>query len=118
MNGRSSWAHKFAVAFRGLGISICDQSSFWVHLPIAVAVLIIALFLHLETWRWAMLVCMITIVLSAELMNTAIERLCKRLHPEHDEVIGNVLDTAAAAVLVAGLGAAVVGLIVIGDAIL
>jgi diacylglycerol kinase (ATP) len=49
-------------------------------------------------------------VLAAELMNTAIEALADHLHPQHHPRIGVVKDCAAAAVLVAALTAAVVGL--------
>jgi len=114
MDRAKSWQRKYAVAFRGLWISICDQRSFWIHLPIALIVIILAAAMRLEAWRWTALACVITIVLSAELMNTAIERLVKRLHPEVDVQIGDVLDTAAAAVLIAAIGAVCVGVIVLG----
>ena len=106
-----SWYSKFAVAFRGLFLSLRDQASFRVHLPCAATIVALAVYLQLESWRWAILMLCITTVLSAELMNTSIERLVKVLHPEPDQRIGDVLDTAAAAVLVASIGAAVTGII-------
>ncbi|TWU41373.1 Undecaprenol kinase [Novipirellula aureliae] len=118
MDRRKSWQRKYAVAFRGLWISIHDQRSFGIHLSIAAMVLILAATMRLEAWRWAALVCVITLVFSAELMNTAIERLVKRLHPEHDSQIGDALDTAAAAVLVAAIGAVFAGVIVLGPPLL
>ena len=49
-------------------------------------------------------------VFAAEMFNTAIEHLADHLHPETDPHIRIVKDCAAAAVLVAVLGALAVGL--------
>ncbi|WP_442509453.1 diacylglycerol kinase [Novipirellula sp. SH528] len=108
-----TWIMKFAVAFRGLGISFRDQSSLQLHVLAAVTVLSIAAYLKLELWRWAVLVLAITVVIAAELMNTAIERLVRVLHAQRHPEIGDALDTAASAVLVTAIGAAVIGVIVL-----
>lgn len=109
-----SWGNKFAVAMSGVIWSARTQISFLVHLPITLAVLGVAAWLRIETWRWVAIVLAITIVLSAELMNTSIEQLVRVLHPQHDEGIKRVLDTAAGAVLVAAIGAVIAGLITLG----
>ncbi len=108
------WITKFACALRGLQQSIKSQESFWVHLPVAAAVVVVAAWLKVEPWRWAVLVIAITLVLSAELFNTAIETIVKVVHPQHDPRIGHSLDTAAAAVLVLSIGAAILGAITLG----
>ncbi|EMI16809.1 undecaprenol kinase [Rhodopirellula maiorica SM1] len=104
---------KFAVAFRGLGISLRDQSSLQVHAVAAITVLTLAAYLQFDWWRWAVLVLAITVVIAAELMNTAIERLVRVLHAQRHPEIGDALDTAASAVLVTAIGATVVGVIVL-----
>ena len=108
------WGNKFAVALSGIAWSARTQTSFRVHLPIALAVLGVAAWLRIETWRWVAIVFAITIVLSAELFNTSIEQLVKVLHPQHDERIKHVLDAAAGAVLVVAIGAVVAGLVTLG----
>jgi diacylglycerol kinase len=106
------WKQKFGHAFRGLRYGIRGQDSFWVHLPAAIAVLLLGILLRLQRWEWcAVLVC-IAIVVAAELGNTAIEMLVRRLHPERHQDVGQALDTAAAAVLVVSLAAVLVGCIV------
>jgi diacylglycerol kinase (ATP) len=39
------------------------------------------------------------ILIAIELLNTAIEKLCDRLHPDHHEDVGYVKDLGSAAVL-------------------
>ena len=118
MSNRLSWPKKFAVAISGIFWSARTQNSFWAHLPITVAVIALAAWLQVETWRWVAILCAITIVCSVELLNTSIEQLVKVLHPEHDEGIGRALDAAAGAVLVAAIGSVIIGLVVLGPPLL
>ncbi len=71
------------------------------------------IFLHLDWWRWSVVTLAITMVVSAELMNSAIETLVKALHPHRDQRIADALDTAASAVLVAAIGAVAVSIFVL-----
>lgn len=102
---------KFAVAMAGILHAFKHQNSFLVHLPMATIVVLMGLWLQLESWRWVAVTFCITLVISAELLNTAIEELVAVLHPQHDVRIGRVLDVASGAVLVAAVGAALAGLI-------
>lgn len=111
------WIKKFQVALAGLYWAIRDQNSFHVHLVVAAAVLSLAAALGLSWWQWAVLVIAIGGVLTAELLNTAIELLVAVLHPQHDPKIGRVLDVAAAAVLTASAAAAIIGLLILGPEI-
>ena len=54
----------------------------------------------------------ITLVWCAEAFNTALEQLADALHPENHPGIGRAKDVAAAAVLIAAVGAAVIGMLV------
>jgi diacylglycerol kinase len=112
------WRRKFANAFRGLSYAIRTQNSFLVHLPVAGAVLVLAAGLQIQLWGWTVLLLCITIVITAELFNTSLEILVRRLHPNRHDEIGRALDVAAAAVLTAAIGAAVVGACVLIDGLL
>ena len=109
-----SWTNKFAVAMRGTLWAMRTQSSFWCHLPIALAVILVAAILQLELWRWAVLLLTIGLVFAIELVNTAIELLVRALHPEHDDQIGRALDVAAGAVLFAAIVAVMIGVLILG----
>jgi diacylglycerol kinase len=59
---------------------------------------------------WALVLLAAAGVLSAELLNTAIEQLADELHPQQSPGVRRAKDCAAAAVLVAALGALAVAL--------
>ncbi|KAA1261899.1 Undecaprenol kinase [Rubripirellula obstinata] len=112
------WRNKFGYAFAGIRDSFLTQASFWVHLPAAVVVIALAAFLQLESWRWAVLILCIAIVIAAELFNTAMEQVVVVLHPVRDPRIARALDAAAASVLVVAVASVAVGLIVLGPPLL
>ncbi|MCM2369540.1 diacylglycerol kinase family protein [Aporhodopirellula aestuarii] len=112
-----SWTDKFRVAFSGLFWAVRDQSSFHVHLSVTAAVLVLAGLLQLPSWQWAALILAIGLVMTAELLNTAIELLVAVIHPEHDPRVGRALDVAAAGVLFASLTAVAIGVLILGPAI-
>jgi len=111
---KRSWFRKFYDAGRGCLFGMQGQSSFAVHFLIAIAVIALAAWLRVERWEWIALLLCITAVLCAELFNSAIEYLAKGITREHDENIGHALDIASGAVLIAALGSAVIGLLILG----
>ncbi len=106
----SRWKAKFSNAFRGIRAGTAGQSSFAVHLPCAALVLLAAALLGCTALQWALLLLCITLVLSLELMNSAIESLARGLCSEQNTDVGKALDIASGAVLVGSIGAAVIGL--------
>lgn len=107
----AGWFNKFRVAHRGLFFAVANQNSFWVHLPVAIIVIGLATWLNVERWQWALLTLSIGGVISSELLNTSIELLVRVVHPEHDDRVGEALDTAAAAVLVMAYASIALGLV-------
>ncbi len=111
----TNWFSKFSNAIRGVLISVRDQSSFRIHLPIAAAVLITAIVLQLPATRLMILVICIAGVFAAELFNSSLEELAKSITSEQDCRIRDSLDMAAGAVLIAALAAALIGSLVFGQ---
>ncbi len=107
------WQQKFSHALRGIRVGIHNQNSFYVHFPAALAVIAMAAWLQVSKAEWLTLVLCITIVLSAEFFNSAIEHLARAITREENPEIRDALDVASGAVLVAAIGAAVVGLLVL-----
>ncbi len=107
-----TWHDKFADSFRGLKAGIRSQSSFFVHFFVAAVVLVAAAVLKIHREQWYILILCITIVLTAEMFNSALESMARAITGESNPHLGNALDSASAAVLVASTGAAIVGAII------
>lgn len=107
-----SWVRKFRCAFRGLKLGVRGESSFFVHFFAAVVVVAAAWALQVSRLEWCLLVACIAGVLTAEMMNTSIERLAKAIDDRPNPILRDALDIGSAAVLLSAMGAAAVGLIV------
>ena len=88
------------------------------HAGAAAAVMLLAALLRLQAGEWALLIGACVLVLSAELLNTAIEKAVDLSMPEQHPLARIAKDAAAGAVLVAAIGAALIGLLVLGPPLL
>ncbi|HKU67678.1 MAG TPA: diacylglycerol kinase, partial [Candidatus Baltobacteraceae bacterium] len=102
----------FHYAFSGILYAVRTQPNMRVHLFIAALVLVATLLLRLERIYVAAIVITIVIVLALELMNTAIEAVVDLLTVAHHPLAKTAKDAAAGAVLVATIGAVIVGYLV------
>lgn len=103
------WIRKFSLAAAGIRYGMRDQTSFLVHIPMAVAVIVLAIVLRCSLWQWCALLVCIGLVLAAELANSAIEELATAVSREHNDHVGRALDIASGAVLLVSIVAAIVG---------
>ncbi|MBK8192928.1 MAG: diacylglycerol kinase family protein [Lewinellaceae bacterium] len=102
----------FRHAFRGLADLFRRQPNARIHGVAAVAVIGAGMFLHISRVEWVALVLCITLVVALEAVNTALEYLTDLVSPDYHPLAGKAKDMAAAAVLVAALGAVAVGVFV------
>lgn len=102
----------FTFAFSGLKILLKTQHNSWIHLALTGAVLAAGALLRIDPIEWSLLTLAMASVWITETLNTAIEFMTDLVSPEFHPVAGQVKDLAAAAVLIAAVGAAVVGVIV------
>lgn len=105
-------------AVKGLAHMFTTQTNAQIHLLAIVVTTVAGLYFHISRGEWIVQTIVITIVLAAELFNTAIEQMMDHLHPEEHEKAGLVKDLAAAAVLVTAIGAVVVAAFIYGERIL
>jgi len=103
--------YSFRHAGRGFIWALSSQANLRVHLAAAAIVLVAAVLLRFSTIEFVGLTLCFAIVIAAELFNTALEVLIDYAWPEHHPMIGRAKDVAAAAVLVAAVGAAIVGVL-------
>ena len=104
----------FGFAFKGLGYVLRTQHNAWIHLVASGVVVGIALFLDLSRTDWCWLILAMGAVWCAEAFNTALEELANAVDSEPNPMIGRAKDAAAAAVLIAALAAATIGVIILG----
>lgn len=113
-----SWRRKFRDAFRGQKRGFRGESSFFVHFFAAAMVIVTAVALGADRTEWCLLLLCITLVLTAEMFNSAIERLAKAIDQNYNTHLRDALDIGAGAVLTAAVGAAILGVVILGRLIL
>ena len=104
-----SWSRKFRDAFHGVALGVRGQRSFLVHFAFAAAVIGCGWGFRVSLPEWLVLLLCITVVLTAEMFNSAMESMAKAVSLEYHPFLGDALDIGSAAVLLASLGAAMVG---------
>ena len=107
-------ARSFKYAFAGIYYALRTQPNTWIHLTITILCIMMAAWLKLPWRDWAVLVLAIVIVWGGELMNTAVEAIVDMTMPDPHPLAKAAKDVAAGAVLFLALGAAVVGLLILG----
>ena len=102
----------FRNAWKGLSVFVRQEHNAWIHLSMTVLVILAGVLFRISTYEWIAVVFAIGLVISAEAINSAIERLADVVQPNRDERIRDVKDICAGAVLVCAMTAFVIGLIV------
>lgn len=108
----TSRLRSFRNAFSGVMFSFKHEPNFRIHLVFAILVVIAGFLFRVEKGDWLILILTIGVVLTAELMNTAVEKICDRFMQEQDPFVKIVKDSAAASVLIVSIAAAIIGLII------
>ena len=102
----------FGHAFDGIRIAWREEAHVKIHVVAAVLVLAASWTFHISKTEFIVVLVMIAIVMTAELLNTALEELCDKFQPSHDPHIGKIKDLAAAAVFIASGAAFTIGCII------
>lgn len=102
----------FGFAFSGLFQAFKCEKHLQLHSIIAVLVIVAGIFFDISIRKWLAVAGCITLVISLELINSAIEKLCDLYSTEQNPKIKYIKDVSAAAVLVASIFAAIVGVII------
>lgn len=103
------FTERLGFAWAGLRTAWRMEKSLRTHAWATAAVVAVLLITQAPPAWWAAMALTIAVVVATELLNTAIEALADHLHPQRHEAIKRTKDVAAAAVLVASVGALVVG---------
>ena len=108
---RQTVVRSFAVAFSGIGRLAWRDRNFRFEFVSGIFAVALAVWLGLSRPEWAILVLTIALVLSAEALNTGVERAVDLASPQLHPLARDAKDFAAAGVLLAAIASVAVGLI-------
>lgn len=113
---RQKGIKKFLLSFtypiKGLKYAYKNEQNLTFDVGMALIVLVLGFAFRIEVWEWAILVITVGLVLSLELVNTAIEAVVDLVTEEYHPLAKVAKDTSAAAVFVFAIVAVVIGLII------
>lgn len=104
--------NSFVYAKNGLKTAWREEHNFRTEVFSAMAVFLLALVFRFSFVEWMFCTIAITVVLTAEIINTAMEDLCDKVEPKYDDVIKKIKDTIAGFVLISVVGAFIIGVAV------
>ena len=104
----------FKHAFTGVWLVLRTQPNAWIHAMATVLVATMCVYFGVSALEWAVLLLAVVAVWVAEAANTALELLGDAVSPDFNPKVGRAKDAAAASVLVAAAGAAVIGALILG----
>ena len=107
-------ARSFKPAFAGWWQVLRSQPNTWLHAAITAAVFLLSWWLELPRPDWVAILITTMVVWTAEFFNTALEAAVDLASPEAHPLAKVAKDVGAAAVLIAAIGAVLVGLLVLG----
>lgn len=102
----------FVYAGKGIYTLISREHNAWIHFAAVALVTTAGFYFNITQTEWIAIVLCFGLVLAAEALNTAIERLVDMVCPEKKTTAGKVKDLAAGAVLICAIAAAIVGIII------
>ena len=102
----------FVFALHGLRDCLLHEKNFQVQLVVAILVVAGGIFFSISSTEWIMLLICFAIVLSFEIINSAIEKLCNLVCPTFNLTIKKVKDMSASAVLFSAIMTFIVGCII------
>jgi len=88
------------------------QHNAWIHAAATAFAIVAGFLLHVSTTDWCWIIVAISVVWTAEALNTAFEFLADAASPKFHPLVRDAKDVAAGAVLVTAIAAALIGAII------
>lgn len=102
----------FKTAFEGIFFVFKSEPNFRLQILFAILVLALSYVFQIKTYEWIVVILLIIMVLTMEIINTAIEQFTDLLKPRLHHYVKAIKDIMAASVVMTSLGAFIVGLII------
>lgn len=98
----------FKYAFSGIITTIKEERNVKLHILAVIVVIILGLAYKISTLEWIICILLFGLVISSELINTAIENTVDLVTAEKNELARKAKDAAAGAVLVNSIVSAII----------
>jgi diacylglycerol kinase len=102
----------FKYAFAGIRSCFESELNFRIHSLFAIIALLLSYVLKISAIEWIAICFCIAFVVTMEILNTAVEKLCDIVHKEMHPGIKKVKDMSAGAVLVAAIFSVITGAVI------
>jgi diacylglycerol kinase (ATP) len=99
-------------AAKGFWILVTTENSIIVQVIISIIMTVLGFIMNLTATEWMFQVIAIGLVLVAESLNTAIEKVADFIHPDYHDKIGRLKDVSAGAAFFAAIIAIIIGFII------
>lgn len=109
LKNRRSILHSFVVALNGVAVTFRTQKHMRFHIFVSFFIVLLALFSGLNVREVVVLLFMMTLVITAEMFNSAIEATVDLIQPHYHPLAKTAKDIAAGAVLLTTVLSLVVG---------
>ena len=110
--GKNPLYKSFGYAFEGIFTGIRGERNMKIHCFAAVCVIVAGVLFHISVTEWCICLVLFGLILSLELVNTAFEAVVDLVTEDKKPLAKLAKDTAAGAVLIAAVMAAVAGLLI------
>ena len=110
--GLKKFFHSFTYPIKGLRYAYRNEQNLVVDVGMAILVVIAGFIFKVSVTEWALLALTIGLVISCELINTAIEAVVDLVTEEYHPLAKVAKDTSAAAVFIFAIVAVLVGMII------
>ena len=104
--------NSFKFAFKGIGSSIKSERNMKIHFTMMILVVLAGIILNISMWEWITCFILFGLVITLEMVNTAIEIVVDLVSPTFNDRAGRAKDIAAGAVLVNAIVAFIIGLLI------
>lgn len=104
--------NSFKYAFNGLIDTYRTEQSVWIYIPVSLLVILAGFLLKISTFEWLIIILILGIILSLELINTALEAVVDLATEKYHPLAKKAKDTVSAAVLVFAITSIIIGLII------
>lgn len=110
-----SFFSSFGFAFSGIWQAVKREKNLKIHLLAAILVILTGIYFGITRFEWLVLVLIISLVLAAEIFNSAIEEICnllkEKLNLDYNQTTF-IRNFSAGAVLILALASIILGLII------